>query len=465
MTGGGPEGGHQGGQDAAAAGPGASGPAAAAGGPASLNARERWLRTFRFQAVDHVPDEEFGYWTDTLEVWHGQGLPAGIRSDPAADGYFGFARRERVPVQVGVWPPQPARVLEEDDRHRVVVDGLGVTLLEHKDGSSSIPQYLRFPIETRADWLQFRRRLDPEEPGRYPPDWAERVAQWRQRDYPLGIAVGSLFGWLRDWMGFERATTACLEEPTLIEDMMEHLTALTLRAIRRALADVQLDFADFWEDMCFNSGPMISPRLFRRFLVPRYRRITDLLRAHGVDIVYVDCDGDIGELAPLWLEAGVNCMFPLEIRGGTRPEALRARYGRDVLLMGGVDKMALIAGPDAVDRELDRVIQLAEAGGYIPHLDHRCPPDVSFATYLYYLRRKRQLLGIPEPDALASPAVRAAGPPRASCPSPQVGGVPPGGAPAGGPPAGGAGRAQGVGERPVAGRHGPTRNGGEGGPA
>lgn len=368
-------------------------------GAAPLSHRDRWVRTLRFQAVDHVPDEEFGYWTDTLQVWHDQGLPASINSDPAADRFFGFAPRHRVPVHLGVHPGFTPRVLEEDDRHRVVVDALGVTLVERRDGSSTIPQYLRFPVETRQDWLEFRKRLSPADPARYPADWEQRLQQWRRRDYPLGIAVGSLFGWLRDWMGFERATTACLEEPDLVEDMMEHVTEMTLSVIRRALNDLQLDFADFWEDMCFNSGPMISPRLFRRFMVPRYRRITDLLRAHGVDIVFVDCDGDINELVPLWLEAGVNCMFPLEVRAGTRPEVLRATYGRDVLLMGGVDKMALIEGRRGVDRELARVVAVAEQGGYIPHLDHRCPPDVTLDTYLYYLRRKRELLGIPEPDS------------------------------------------------------------------
>ena len=375
---------------------------------AGLDGRGRWLRTFRFQSVDHVPDEEFGYWAETYRVWHRQGLPREITSEAVANRYFGFAPRARVPVAMGVRPMLPVRVLEEDERHRVIVNGLGQTLLQHKDGMSSIPHFIRFPVENRQDWLQFRKRLDPTDPARYPANWEQRLPEWRRRDYPLGIAVGSLFGWIRNWMGFEGAATACIEQPALVEEMMEHVTELVLQVLRRALVDVQLDFADFWEDMCFNSGPMISPRLFRRLMVPRYRRITDLLRGSGVDIVYVDCDGDITELVPLWLEAGVNCMFPLEIRAGTRPEDLRAQYGRDVLLMGGVDKTALIAGKQGVDEVLVRVVRLAEQGGYIPHVDHRCPPDVTFDTYLYYLKRKRELLGIPEPEAPASELVRAA---------------------------------------------------------
>jgi len=90
-------------------------------------------------------------------------------------------------------------------------------------------------------------------------------------------------------------------------------------------------------------------------------------------------------------------MFPLEIRGGTDPYRMRERFGRDVLLMGGVDKTQLIAGKAAIDAEIDRITPLVEQGGYIPHVDHRVPPDVTYENYLYYLKRKREAFGIPEP--------------------------------------------------------------------
>ena len=41
--------------------------------------RERWMRALHFEPVDHVPDEEFGYWDNTLAAWHQQGLPEEIR--------------------------------------------------------------------------------------------------------------------------------------------------------------------------------------------------------------------------------------------------------------------------------------------------------------------------------------------------------------------------------------------------
>jgi uroporphyrinogen decarboxylase len=58
--------------------------------------------------------------------------------------------------------------------------------------------------------------------------------------------------------------------------------------------------------------------------------------------------------------------------------------------MGGVDKLALIAGEKAIDRELARLAPLLEDGGFVPLVDHRCPPEVSYGIYGYYLKKKRE---------------------------------------------------------------------------
>jgi len=354
-----------------------------------------------FQPVDHVPDEEFGYWSDTLQRWHHEGLPQEVTDDGKADRYFGFAPRHHVPVHLGLIPGFEARVLEETDRHLIQIDGAGVKSIVNKDGRSSIPKYLEFPLKNRQDWNEFKKRLDPHDPKRHSTNWDEVKRIHQGRDYPLGIFCGSLFGWLRDWMGFENIALAVHDDPRWVHEMVEHLAELIVTVIARPLQVLDLDFASFWEDMAFRSGPIISPKMFKEFLVPRYKRITDLLAKHGVDVVYVDCDGNINDIVGLWLEGGVNCMFPLEVRGGSDPIPIRKKFGRRVLLMGGVDKTQLALGKEAIDRELERLAPLVEEGGYIPHLDHRCPPDVSFENYLYYLHRKRERFGIPEPAQIS----------------------------------------------------------------
>ena len=70
----------------------------------------------------------------------------------------------------------------------------------------------------------------------------------------------------------------------------------------------------------------------------------------------------------------------------------RREYGRELRIWSGVDKHAIAAGPQAIDRELERVRPLIEDGGYIPGPDHGLPPDVSFANYCYYMEKLREIL-------------------------------------------------------------------------
>lgn len=358
-----------------------------------LTARERWRRTFNYQAVDRIPHYEFGYWAELYDEWHAQGLPAEIENERQANDYFGFDKRWGVPARMDIYPRWRPRIIHEDERHILKRDGDGVIGEINKDGSSSIPHYIEFPIKTRDDWKRFKERLNPDTPGRLPEDIEKYARRSRQSHVPVGINVGSLFGRLRNWMGFEHIALMVYDDMELIDDMVETMCNLVVKTIEPILKVCEIDYAGGWEDMAFNNGPMISPKMFRELLVPRYKRIADLCNRHGVNVIWTDCDGNIMPIAGLWLEAGYNCMFPIEVRARTDPVALREKYGRDVLLLGGYDKMALLAGEEEILAELKRIAPYVEQGGFIPHVDHRVPAGVPLVNYRYYLREKKAMLG------------------------------------------------------------------------
>ena len=149
-----------------------------------------------------------------------------------------------------------------------------------------------------------------------------------------------------------------------------------------------------WEDMCYRNGPLISPSMFREFMLPRYCRITGLAQSRGVDLSFVDSDGDVEELIPLWLESGISGVYPMEVAAGMDVVRLRREYGKDLLMTGGIDKRVLARDRKAIDEELEAKIPLAEQGGYIPHIDHAIPHDVPYRNFAYYWDRKKELLGI-----------------------------------------------------------------------
>ncbi len=356
--------------------------------------KERFRRVYQFKDVDRVPDYEFGYWSETIDRWHSEGLPIVKKTHRDIElhlGLEGWESVEKLPIRSGLWPTLPERVLEEREGRAIVDDGMGGIFVRTTE-TSAPPHYTRHPLRDRDDWERLKPFFHPETPGRLPLNWGEVAEQYEAREYPLGITVGSLYGWLRNWMGVERLSIAFYRDPEWIEEMMDTLTDLWITIIRRTLKTVQVDFATWWEDMCYNWGPLLSVRYFEDFMVPRYKRVTDVLKEYGVHVNILDCDGDISLLVPGWLEAGINCMFPIEVRY-TDIYQLRERFGPRVFFLGGVNKLALIAGHEAIDKELKRLTPLLKEGGYIPTVDHRCPPEVSYSTYRYYLKKKREWIG------------------------------------------------------------------------
>mgnify|MGYP001818567515 FL=1 len=158
---------------------------------------------------------------------------------------------------------------------------------------------------------------------------------------------------------------------------------------------VRPESANLWEDMCYNAGPLISPSTFEQVMVPHYRRIVDTLHRYDIDVIYVDCDGKIDKLLPLWLDAGVNCMFPIEVgTWGADPVAYRKQYGKDLLIMGGFDKRILAKTKRGITEEVERLAPTVEGGGFIPLCDHLVPPDVPLSNYIHYLNEAKRVWGM-----------------------------------------------------------------------
>jgi uroporphyrinogen decarboxylase len=159
-----------------------------------------------------------------------------------------------------------------------------------------------------------------------------------------------------------------------------------------------LDYTDvdcygFWEDMAYKTGPLIGPELMRKYLLPRYKRVVDYVRGRGVPFIALDSDGDVSELIPVWLDAGINTLYPFECQAGMDVLQVRKQYGRDLRIWFSIDKRALAIGPAAIDAELARIRPLIEDGGYVPGLDHSMPPDVPFANYRYYMEALWKTIG------------------------------------------------------------------------
>ncbi|MCX7044861.1 MAG: hypothetical protein NTX50_05135 [Candidatus Sumerlaeota bacterium] len=359
-----------------------------------MTLRERWRRVMHYQTVDRLPNMEFGYWAETLPVWHGQGLPPEVNDEASAYEYFGIENWRCAPVDVmGLRPVFEHKILEENDRYTVYRDTTGSTQRINKTGYKSIPQHIDFLLKDRKAWEEeYKPRLQPA-PERVPANWPELAAAYNQRDYPLAVSIGSMVGTPRNWMGFERISLMTLEDPELLEEIVETLCNLVCETLARVVKDVEFDFGAGWEDICYNQGCIVGVDFMRDVVKPRYRRITNLLKKHGCHISWTDCDGNIMPVLDSFIDGGINCMFPIEVHGGSDPIEIRRRRP-DALLQGGVCKMKLAQGREAIRAELTRLLPLVREGGFIPGVDHRVPANVALADYKFYLKLKRDMFGV-----------------------------------------------------------------------
>ena len=360
----------------------------------TMTDRERFRRQMHYEPVDRSFNMEFGYWQECFQQWP-MFRENGITNNHQADIYFNFDRIAMTGSKTWIHPPFEQKVIEETETTRIIQNGDGLTGEVPKDDHSTIPHFTKSSVTTPDDWKRVKEeRFRRDDPARKVDVETIKQSHPPGRDYPLGVSCGSMIGKIRDMLTFEGVAYACYDYPDMVEDMVETCCLLVEDALDRLLPHIEFDYASGWEDICFKNGPIVSVDFFKNVVAPRYKRISTKLHAAGIDIWYTDCDGDVRPILPLFLENGINCLFPFEVNSCAHPGELFEEYGKDLRIMGGVDKIELAKGRNAIDAYLESLVPLVERGGYIPFCDHRCPPNVDPDDYLYYLDLKEKLFGL-----------------------------------------------------------------------
>jgi uroporphyrinogen decarboxylase len=335
---------------------------------------------------------EFGYWDENYTVWEAF-AKNGIKQEWQANAAFNFDRIEMLWHNIWMQPPFEYKEIARHGDRIIIQNHNGVTAEKFESHNATIPHFTKSSIVTPDDWKKVKaERFDPATPARRVDIQALKARYAADRDYPLGVYCGSMIGNIRDMLTFEGICYAWHDYPDMVEDMVETCCVLAENFLDAVLGHIQFDYASGWEDICFNYGPILSPKFFAQVVAPRYKRIAKRLREHGIDIWYTDCDGDVRPLLPIFLDSGINCLFPYEVNSCAHPgEILDAFPG--LRIMGGVDKMKMIEGGTALTAYLESLLPYVKRGGFIPFCDHRCPPDVTWENYLFYLDEKERLFG------------------------------------------------------------------------
>ena len=334
---------------------------------------------------------ETAYWPETLERWRREGFPKD--ADPV--DYFEL---DRVVCVNDLFDPSfglPERVIEETSDYRVHVDRYGKTVKSWLH-SYDPPCTLSPAIDGWSDWKRVRPTLSPSpEKFNNPSAEAEYRAARAAGHFTAITPAEPMWFVIHLTMGFERGLMALASEGDLVEDMIgtysDYVLGMLTMTVERGF---EFDALWFWSDLCYRNGMLFSPEAARRFVLPHWKRFGRFAHEHGMRFLF-HCDGHVGELIPLLMEAGCDAIHPLEARAGNDVRDYRRRFGSRFCLIGNIDADVVVTGDRRrIESEVAAKIPAAAAGGgYIYHIDHSVPPTVSFESYCFLLECVRRYGG------------------------------------------------------------------------
>lgn len=355
--------------------------------------REQYLELMTFgEAPRAMFSELFGPLIGLDEEWRAQGASEDELSMIGFD--WDYVPYMDCGGTCGPFHAPEAVVLEETDEYRIELDYLGRTVKLCK-ATATIPLPLDFPVKTMDDWLKLK------------PLYAfceERVDASVVRRARASQAEGVLIrceipgGWdtVRELMGEEAACLAYYTQTELMHDILRTLRETSVQVLERVTEELTIDQLFVHEDMAGKSGPLIGPQQVTEFVAPYYQACWDIASARGTRLFNQDSDGDMMPILDAFLDCGVNVMHPFEPAAGMDTVAVRKKCGNRLAMLGGIDKHVLRQSKADIDRELEYKMQpMMRSGGMVFGLDHRIPNGTPLENYRYYVKRGREILGLP----------------------------------------------------------------------
>ncbi len=348
-----------------------------------MSGKERVFAVLNFQEPDRIPMTD-SPWGTSIARWRREGMP----EQPDPHTYFGF---EFASIGSDTTFQFPAEVLEDTDEYRIERNAQGAVARNWKTRTST-PEYLDFTIKTPEDWEEHKPRLA------FTPDRVDleacrqAVAQAQQTGRFLTFNGAYGYDKTQGIVGTERLLMAMADNPDWVADMFMTSAQMIVDAARYLIDNgVDFDGAFVYNDMGYRNASMFSPDMYRRLQKPADRMLYGFFHECGRKVLLHSC-GCVRELVPDLVDAGLDCLQPLEVKAGLDLVELKRNFGDKLALMGGIDVRAMAAeDPSAIEQEIATKIPVAmKGGGYIYHSDHSVPDNISFDRYCYVLELVRE---------------------------------------------------------------------------
>lgn len=364
-----------------------------------ISSRERVQAALSFHEADRIAIHD-SLWPATFARWRSEGLPEGV--SPAE--HFGY---EIVGFAADTSPRFPIRVLDEDDDCVTQTTPFGQVRRDLKTYAST-PEIVGYPCKSPRDWQEVKQRLAPatervdwlgEWTGKWPGEkradsvftgrtgrrWKGAQGNRQARTDGMFITYNAAVGYdkAQYYVRSDQLLMAMVTDPDWIRDIYETDADLVIAMCETMLqGGFVFDGAFLTCDLAYRNGLLFSPRHFEELLRPALRRIFDYFKSRQMPVI-LHTDGHVHDLIPYFVEDGLACLQPLEVKAGMDLVELKGAWHKKLAFMGGIDVQAMAApDPAVIEEEIRRKIPAAKrGGGYIYHSDHSVPDNVSLAQY------------------------------------------------------------------------------------
>lgn len=182
-------------------------------------------------------------------------------------------------------------------------------------------------------------------------------------------------------VGREKLLTMMAEEANKAANLFADSSEFTL-SMCQLLLDKGYHFDGAWlgGDLGCQSGLIFSTDYYNAFLFDLHREFCNFFSKNNMPVIF-HSDGNIRELIPHLIEAGIRAIEPLESNIGMDLVELKREYGKDVVLFGGIDDESFVEKEKAEKEIKSKFKYLMKGGGYIYHADSPILEDISFENY------------------------------------------------------------------------------------
>jgi len=261
---------------------------------------------------------------------------------------------------------------------------------KHKEDFEDLPKYMK---KVMWDYMK-----DPLWKNSTRPDFYKMLSQkakklYEETDYAIMIGFGgNLFEWGQFLYRTDEFLVNLISHKREMEKMLDRLTEIHIQNLIPVLEAVSpyVQVIQMGDDLGMQSGPMLSPKLYREVFFPRHKKIYQTVKDKTNMFVFLHSCGSIADLIPDLIEAGVYIINPVQIAArGMEPEKLKREFGNDIVFWGGgVDTQHVLPNesPEKVREDTKRNCEIfMKNGGFVFTQVHNIqagvPPENILAMY------------------------------------------------------------------------------------